>query len=72
MSATASTSTPTRRLFADVLTEWVDEIEQRMRDAPAEQLPLLVDLGLHAQRLMAEANILGQIEAHKAMRESGR
>lgn len=52
----------TTRTFPDVINEWTDRLIQLNKDATLEQVGLILHLGTLGQRLMFEANMIGQNE----------
>lgn len=50
------------RNFSDVINQWTVELLRLNKDATVEQVSLILRLGMLGQRLIYEANIIGQNE----------
>lgn len=57
-----STENTAPRNFSDVINQWTDELLRLHKDATIEQISLIMRLGMLGQRLIYEANIIGQNE----------
>lgn len=51
-----------KRTFEEILNEWTDELLQLNKEASLEQVGLILKLGTLGQRLIFEANAIGQNE----------
>jgi hypothetical protein len=58
-----------RRTFPDVINQWTDELLRLNKDATLEQVGLILQLGTLGQRLIFEANAIGQNEVLRLMRK---
>ena len=58
-----SEQNPVPRAFPDVINEWTNELLRLNKDATLEQVGLILRLGTLGQRLIYEANAIGQNEA---------
>jgi hypothetical protein len=59
---------PPRRTFPEILNQWTDELLRLNKDATLEQVGLILQLGTLGQRLIFEANVIGQNEVLRLMR----
>jgi hypothetical protein len=57
-----------RRTFPEILNQWTDELLRLNKDASTEQVGLILQLGTLGQRLIFEANMIGQNEVLRLMR----
>ena len=57
-----STENTAPRSFPDVINEWTEELLRLNKNASLEQVGLILRLGTLGQRLIYEANIIGQNE----------
>lgn len=69
MSTMENAPNPTPRTFPDVINQWTDELLRLNKDATMEQVGLILQLGTLGQRLMFEANMIGQNEVLRLMRK---
>lgn len=58
-----------RRTFPDVINQWTDELLRFNKDATPEQVGLIFQLGTLGQRLIFEANAIGQNEVLRLLAE---
>ena len=63
-----STESPAPRTFPEILNQWTDELLRLNKDATLEQVGLILQLGTLGQRLIFEANAIGQNEVLRLMR----
>lgn len=61
-----------RRTFPDVINQWMDELIRLNKDATPEQVGLILQLGTLGQRLIFEANAIGQSEVLRLLAERGK
>ena len=63
-----STENTAPRTFPEILNQWTDELLRLNKDATLEQFGLILRLGTLGQRLIFEANAIGQNEVLRLMR----
>lgn len=64
-----SIDTAAPRNFPDVINQWTDELLRLNKDATPDQVGLILQLGTLGQRLMFEANMIGQNEVLRLLKK---